>query len=165
MQTHSKQSRPDATFQVVAAPLRPAQAPADRYFGLYRLSNLSIRNAIHDMTIEGNSPLALPLQVGRIDAVTSALGDWANEYPKDPWLPSTIVRFETFLHSKQEPQYDRQALSLLYFLTSHFPGTWYAKYARLHLEAFDLLPNLDLAAAADTPVIVRNFPAIRGRWR
>jgi hypothetical protein len=133
-----------SSFTVIARPLATLEAPADVYFGLYKLSDLGVRNAISDMTIEGDSPLALPLQIGRISAVESALPDWANRYPHDPWLPSTIVKFSAFLVSKQVPEYDRSALAWLYLLETWYPDTWYGAYARAKLQAFDLLPNIDM---------------------
>ncbi|MDQ6767479.1 MAG: hypothetical protein M3Z41_06680 [Candidatus Eremiobacteraeota bacterium] len=136
------------TFQVIARPLPRIQAPADEYFGRYQLSNLSVRNAIHDMTIEGDSPLALPLQVERIAAVQSALAEWADKYPRDPWLPSAMVKFSTFLISKQQPQYERVAMALLSYLQWVYPQTWYGRYARAQLADFELLADIDLAAPA-----------------
>src|ERR1039457_6613889 len=62
---------------IVAQPLRPsAQAPADEYFGVQRLSNLGIRSMLHDMMIEGTSPLALPLQMQRMAGIESAFPPW-----------------------------------------------------------------------------------------
>ena len=132
------------TYQVIAPPLPPAQAPADEYFGRYKLSSLSVRTAIYDMTVEGDSPLALPLQVGRIAAVESALPEWADKYPHDPWLPSAMIKFSTFLMTKQEAEYDRAAFALLSYLKWVYPQTWYARYAERKLEDFDMHPNIDM---------------------
>ncbi len=120
------------------------EAPADEYFGRYRLSSLSVRNAIYDMTVEGNSPLALPLQAERIEAVRSAIAQWADEYPHDPWLPSSMVKFSALLIAKQEPAYDPTALALLSSLELSYPQTWYARYARSAIDGFEMLPNIDL---------------------
>jgi hypothetical protein len=135
---------PAATFRVIARPLGLGQAPADEYFGRYRLSSLGIRNAIRDMTIEGDSPLALPLQTERIAAVESALPAWADKYPRDPWVPSAIAKFAVFLISKRVPQCDRPAVALLSYLQLAYPQTWYASYAQAHLDALDMLPNIDM---------------------
>lgn len=143
-----------AWFVVNASPL--IAAPADEYFGEYQLSNLSVRTAIRDMTIEGTSPLALPGQRERIDAVQSALADWAGKYPNDPWLPSTMVRFAAFLRSKEQAQYDRTAFGFLVTLEAQYPRTWYARYAASQLAAFQLRPQFDLADGPD----VRKFPLV-----
>ncbi len=143
-------------FRISATPLPSVQAPADVYFGMYRLSNLSVRNAIHDMNIEGDSPLALPGQVERINAVQSALSDWELRYPRDPWLPDTMARFATFLIGKHTPQYDRVALGFLEELETLYPNTRYARFAEQELQNFDVLPEFDLGDGPD----VRRMPLI-----
>gem|GEM_PF-1771558 len=135
------------TFVISAAPIVWTQAPADMYFGAYRLSNLSVRNAIHDMEIEGNSPLALPGQIERIAAVQSALAQWALRYPHDPWLPGTMLDFAMFLHGKQLPQYDRVALALFDELALSYPERPQGRAARTELESFALVPQVDLSVA------------------
>src|SRR5476649_967841 len=77
------------TYVVAARPISGAPAPADEYFGRFKLSFLGIRNIIHDMNIEGDSSLALPMQEARIREVAGSLGDWANRYPRDKWHPGT----------------------------------------------------------------------------
>ena len=136
--------RPHALYQVTARPLGFAQAPADEYFGRYKLSSLGVRNSIRDMTIEGESPLALPLQTERIAAIESALPAWADKYPHDPWVPSALAKFGVFLISKHVPQYDRVALAFLSYLLWSYPKTWYASYAQAHLDTLDMLPNIDM---------------------
>lgn len=154
----ARESRAAASdaFSINATPLLSIQAPADVYFGTYRLSNLSVRNAIHDMNIEGDSPLALPGQIERINAVQSALADWALRYPRDPWLPSTMARFATFLIGKHIPQYDRVALSFLEELTTLYPNTQYARLASTNLQDFEVLPEFNLRDGPD----VRSMPLI-----
>jgi len=137
------------TYAITAAPLTPASAPADEYFGRFKLSNLGVRNIIHDITIEGNSPLALPKQQTRIQSVQMAMADWASKYPRDRWLPGAIVRFATMLESKQQPQYDQAAFSLWSFLLQRYPNTWYSKYALNQLRKYDEVANIDMLAAPD----------------
>lgn len=150
------------TFTVSASPIRSVQAPADVYFGTYRLSNLSIRNAIHDMDIEGDSPLALPGQLERIAAVQSALTQWALLFPRDPWLPDTMRAFATFLLRKELPQYDRVAYSLLDELTLLYPATPAGHAAQGQLDGLTLLPQFDLSDAPGVrplPLIFESEPA------
>jgi len=130
-------------FQVVGQPLPRIEAPADEYFGRYRLSSLSVRNAISDMTIEGNSPLALPLQIERIEAVRSALPEWADRYPRDPWLQSSMFKFAEFLISKNDPAFSPAAMAFLSYLQWAYPRTWYATHARAVLADLVMLPDMD----------------------
>lgn len=141
-------ARADDAFIVTATQPASVQAPADVYFGPYRLSNLSVRNAIHDMDVEGDSPLALPGQVERITAVEAALAQWSLAYPRDPWLPPSIHAFASFLLGKGLPQYDRVAFALLDELTLRYGASADGKAASDELAAFSMLPQFDLATAA-----------------
>lgn len=131
-------------YSIVATPLRGGEAPVDEYFGRYQLSSLSIRTAISDMTIEGNSPLALPLQVERIQAVRSALPQWAQAYPRDPWVPSTTYRFAQFLIGKRIGSFDAAALGYLSYLVWAYPRTPYARQAQDAIDSLDMVPAFDL---------------------
>jgi len=133
----------DAAFEVIARPLAPVEAPADEYFGRYRLSSLSVRNAISDMLIEGNSPLALPLQMGRIEAVRSALPDWALAYPRDPWVPSTTLSFAKFLISKSVPALYPSALAFLSYVVDVYPHTPFAAQAQNAIDELPMFPDMD----------------------
>jgi hypothetical protein len=134
-------------FAVSATPLAaPAQAPADRYFGVQRLSNLGVRNMVHDMVLEGTSPLALPEQLGRIDGVTSALADWLEHYPSDRWLPSAMLEFVTFLQSKQQPFTDDLAFGYLYYVSMRYAGRQPARWADQILATYRLVPPFDMSS-------------------
>ena len=137
------------TYKVIAAPLTEPSAPADEYFGRLKLSNLGIRNIIHAITVEGNSPLALPGQVTRIQAVRDSMADWADKYPRDSWLPGTIVKFATLLESKQQPSYDETAISLFWLLVEHYPKTWYSKFAARQLANYEEVPPMDMLTSPD----------------
>lgn len=131
-------------YRVVATPLRGGEAPVDEYFGRYRLSSLSIRNAISDMTIEGNSPLALPLQIERIDAVRSALPLWAQAYPHDPWVPTATYKFAQFLTGKRIGSFDAAALGFWSYLVWAYPRTLYASQAQTAIDGLDMVPAFDV---------------------
>ena len=135
-----------ATYVVTARAHPRIEAPADEYFGTYRLSTLSVRNAIYDMTVEGDSPLALPLQRERIAAVRSALVAWAEKYPLDPWLPSAMVKFSNFLIAKAQPEYDVSAQAFLSYLAFGNSKTWYARFATAKLSGLEIRPNIDMLA-------------------
>jgi hypothetical protein len=135
------------TFFVAARPIARAPAPADEYFGRYKLSFLGIRNIIRDMNIEGDSPLALPLQEGRIHEVAGSLADWANRYPRDKWLPGTTASFVRFLERKDDAASALLAADLIAYLNDRFAATrsgkWYAALAAAHVP----VTGVDLTAA------------------
>jgi hypothetical protein len=135
------------TYFVAARPIARAPAPADEYFGRYKLSFLGIRNIIRDMNIEGDSPLALPLQEGRIHEVAGSLADWANRYPRDKWLPGTTASFVRFLERKDDAASALLAADLIAYLNDRFAttrsGKWYAALAAAHVP----VTGVDLTAA------------------
>ena len=133
------------SFAVHGRPVSGAPAPADEYFGRFKLSFLGIRNIIRDMNTEGDSSLALPIQEGRIHEVAGSLADWANRYPRDKWLPTTISSFVRFLERKQSPDTALIAADYIAYLNDRFAATpsakWYAALAAAHnpVVAVDLL--------------------------
>ena len=131
------------TFQATARPFTPALAPADEYFGRFKLSNLGMRNIIHDMNVEGDSPLALPLQQLRIHEVAGALSDWSNRYPRDKWLPGTTASFVKFLERKQTPETAEIAVGYAVYLVDRFNGTPSARWYVTLLSAHSAVPDVD----------------------
>jgi hypothetical protein len=76
-------------------------APADQYFGHYRLSVLGIANTIKDADARiaetGQAPSMID---GPLAFVTDALHAWQARYPHDPWLPKDIYALEVvYLHA------------------------------------------------------------------
>lgn len=135
------------TYLVTARPITRAPAPADEYFGRYKLSFLGMRNIIRDMNIEGDSPLALPLQEGRIHEVAGSLADWANRYPRDKWLPGTTASFVRFLERKNDAGSALLAADLIAYLNDRYAGTrtgkWYAALSAAHVP----VSGVDMTAA------------------
>ncbi len=155
-------------IQIVAQPLRPpAQAPADEYFGVQRLSNLGIRSMLHDMMIEGTSPLALPLQMQRIAGIESAFPPWLEKYPDDSWLPREMIDFAIFLQSKQQPFTDDLAAGYLMYLSLRFPTASAGRTAAKMLAAYEPVAPFDILTipnpALHTNVPDYMFPKIRRR--
>jgi hypothetical protein len=120
---------PGTLVNVTAQPLTATNAPADEYFGKFKLSNLGIRNIIRAFRIEGNSPLALPIQRARILAVDLALVDWGEKYPRDLWLIGTTFGFADVLSMKQDIDTDAIAINLLLRTSQRFENTKYEKTA------------------------------------
>jgi hypothetical protein len=135
------------TYLVAARPIARAPAPADEYFGQYKLSFLGIRNIIHDMNIEGDSPLALPLQEGRIHEVAGSLADWANRYPRDKWLPGTTASFVRFLERKNDAGSALLAADLIAYLNDRFASTRSGKFYAALAAAHVPVSGVDLTAA------------------
>ena len=131
---------------IVTYPLKPpVQAPADEYFGRQKLSNLGMRNIVHDMTIEGTSPLALPKQIGRMVAIEDALMDWSEKYPSDRWLPGEMYWFARFLQTKQQAFTDDIAIGYFMYLDERFPNAQIGKKAANSLAQYQETIPFDIS--------------------
>jgi hypothetical protein len=65
-------------------------APADEYFGPFRVSILEIRNRLIGFERDTSADLARHLRA--IDNVELAIEDWHHRYPRDPWIHGFSVR-------------------------------------------------------------------------
>jgi hypothetical protein len=139
------------TVTVSEHPLTPAAAPADEYFGRLKLSNLGIRNIIRAFRVEGNSPLALPIQRGRMEAVDSAIVDWSDKYPRDPWLSGVIFGFADVLSIKHDPETDAMAIDLLLRESQRNEGTRYERRALAAISAMHPVHLVDWSVAPIDP--------------
>jgi hypothetical protein len=70
-------------------------APADEYFGRYKLSVLGIANTIRDAgaRIDSGSDPGNML-TGPLSFVTDAIKDWQQQYPGDPWIAKDLLALE-----------------------------------------------------------------------
>jgi hypothetical protein len=124
-----------AVLAVAARPLPPQNAPADQYFGRLKLSNLGVRNIIHALSVEGRSPLALPLERTRIMGVESAIAQWSDEYPRDTWLRGAMLSFAGVMAGKGDVDTDRIAIDLYLQTSMRFPNTRWSKLANAQLAS------------------------------
>jgi len=141
-------------------------APADQYFGRLKLSNLGIRNIIHALAVEGSSPLALPLERTRIMGVHSAILEWGDSFPRDPWLKNSVLNFAYVLVSKHDPDTDMIALDLLLQASQRFRNTPYAKTVLARAGSIQPTDSIDWSIVPfdiPTPSEVAEFNAGRGR--
>jgi len=120
---------------ITARPLPPPDAPADQYFGKLKLSYLGVRNIIHALAVEGNSPLALPLQRSRIMGVESAIAAWGNAYPRDTWLRGVMFSFAGVMSQKHDVDTDRIAIDLLLEASDRYSDSRWAKTALARVRA------------------------------
>ena len=137
------------SVSVVARPMSPLKMPADVYFGRFKFSNLEVRNTVHDLRIQGVSPLAIQQQRFHIEEALEALAAWMDEYPLDPWLPGTILGLADQMHARAQPDYDLRSLFLLYYLSEHFHGHYFGQQADARLNGFAPAPNDDITTTFD----------------
>jgi len=125
-------------------PLAASSAPVDEYFGPQRLSNLGMRNMLHFMTLEGTSPLALPGQMANIEGLSAGLAEWADKYPRDRWLPDSILKFAEFLQSKARPFTDVAAVGYLLLLEDRYAATPAGREAAKIVQTYHHTPDFDV---------------------
>jgi hypothetical protein len=139
---------------VDARPLTPTDAPADEYFGRFKLSNIGVRNLIHAFAVEGNSSLALPIQRPRIEEVDSALIDWGEKYPRDPWLVRSIMHFADILATKHDVETDAMAVNLLLQASLRYRNTKFEQLAVAKVRAMRPASGIDLGVQfIDAPTL------------
>ena len=136
-----------------------AAAPADRYFGKLKMSALRIRyetmqlaKRYHDGRLSGDQTIHL------LTLTEDAFEQWAQRYPKDPWLASTGVTMARLYQELPGQQARDRAVKLYTYVKSQFPTTVYARESRdaLHrgvaVKAAQPQGEPTLAPATPSPV-------------
>ncbi|MBV8530146.1 MAG: hypothetical protein JO104_02430 [Candidatus Eremiobacteraeota bacterium] len=110
-------------------------APADRYFGSLKMSALRIRYETMQLKKRYETHELLPEQAEHLLLLTeNALHQWAKQYPKDPWLPSTAYAMAgLYAELPGELARDR-AVALFGYVKSSFPTSSYARESRDQLH-------------------------------
>jgi hypothetical protein len=151
------------TLSIDAHPLTPQNAPADEYFGRLKLSNLGVRNIIHAMAVEGNSPLALPLQRTRIMGVHTAIVEWGDAFPRDPWLRRVVLNFTDLLAQKHDVETDAIAIDLLLQASHRFRDTAYERMALSRANALAPTSTVDWTIVPYQPTYADSLELHVGR--
>lgn len=127
-------------------------APADEYFGHYKLSVLGIANAIRDAGTRidgGGDPHALI--GGPLSYVADALHDWEQQYPSDPWIAKDLLALEAvYLHVSSDEGF-RLASQTEAWLIADYPDTDQAAQGRSEL-ADNRIPYMPQQTLAQRPI-------------
>ena len=96
-----------ALFAVLALQAQPAYAhtnayavaPADEYFGRYKMSILGVRNTLRDVDARlRTNPAIAGTVIGMIDLTEDAIKDWERKYPHDTWIPKSLLGLVSVYH-------------------------------------------------------------------
>jgi hypothetical protein len=100
-----------------------ALAPADEYFGHYKLSVLGIANTIRDVgrRLEDGRD-ATAMIYGPLAFVTDAIRDWERAYPHDPWIAKDLFALEVVYLRAQAPEAMSLARRTERWLIRDFPN-------------------------------------------
>lgn len=115
--------------------LGAATAPADRYFGKLKMSALRIRYETMQLKKRYETHELLPDQTLHLLLLTEdAFQDWARQYPKDSWLPSTGYAMALLYDELPGSIARDHATALFVYVKSNFPKTVYARESRDQLH-------------------------------
>lgn len=109
-------------------------APADEYFGHYRLSVLGIANTIRDAGArldEGRA--AQPIVDGPLAFANDAIHAWQSRFPNDPWIARDLLALEVaYVHAG--PRGTELARQTETWLVHDYPDAPEARDARVALN-------------------------------
>lgn len=137
------------TFILLAASSLPAfaqsaLAPADEYFGRYRLSVLGINNLIRDAGARAHDPDAAASMIGGpLAFATDGLRDWESKYPADTWIPRMLYALEIDYLNIGTPESLALAGKTGAWLSHDYPNSPSAVDGRLALNQAGIGPAPD----------------------
>jgi hypothetical protein len=109
-------------------------APADEYFGHYKMSVLGIANTIRDAGARmdsGSDPSTM--LSGPLSYVTDAIKDWEAQYPADPWIAKDLMALEDVYLRVPTDDGFKLASQTEAWLSADFPDSEYAAKGRSEL--------------------------------
>ena len=110
-------------------------APADEYFGRLKMSILGIGNTIRDMrTRVENDASRTPSIFGALAMTEDAIHDWESKYPRDTWIPRSLLALEACYLSADGDRARDLAIRTEAWLRHDFPGSTYASQGRYALN-------------------------------
>ncbi|HEY2553973.1 MAG TPA: hypothetical protein VGI15_01880 [Candidatus Cybelea sp.] len=110
-------------------------APADQYFGKLNMSALRIRYETMQLKKRYETHQLLPEQAEHLLLLTQdAFTQWAREYPKDSWLPSTGYAIAALFAELPGATARNRAVALYVYVKTNFPSSSYAKASRTALH-------------------------------
>ena len=131
----STQSPSAPAKAVTASPKPPTKAPVDQYFGRFKWSVLQIRYETQFLTREINYHTVAPddaMHKARI--IEDTLFTWAQEYPRDTWLPQTSYGVALLFEAIPGPEAHDRAVHLLQRIAARYGTTRYGKQSKLALS-------------------------------
>lgn len=109
-------------------------APADEYFGHYKLSVLGIANTIRDAGARIDSTAdPRTMLTGSLSYVTDAIKDWEAQYPTDPWIAKDLLALEAVYLCVPSDEGFQLASQTEAWLIADYPNTDYAAQGRSQL--------------------------------
>ena len=129
-------------------PAALAVAPADEYFGPLAMSILGIRNALKDSAakLDADAKADCDATAKHVELIEVSVHAWETKYPKDSWLPRTVLALE-HVYARIHTDEGRQRATQT--------AAWLSKRYAKSKEAVALHDELAQAAAAPAPAEAR----------
>ena len=108
-------------------------APADEYFGRWKMSFLGINNTFRDAAISSGDHTTDPGIAHKVALAEDALDAWAKTYPRDPQLArtyflATVVERKIWIQANQQ-----RAWTYLNQLEQRFADTYFGRLVKKNL--------------------------------
>ena len=129
-------------------------APADEYFGAFKMSPLGIRLQIGILERNfGWRTMTDDQIIHDADLVEEALHAWQKKYPLDPWLPSASYHLEQLYELVQTENARTRATRTLHYIVQYWPKTKQGSLSKQQLaKGFPPLHEEPPMRATPTPV-------------
>ena len=125
-------------------------APADEYFGPLRLSIIGIRNSLAQTTLRLESAGFDDGDAFRsVSLVEASVRAWETKYPKDAWLPRTVLALHRVYRRMASESASLHAVDVAAWLLQKYPDSDEAHSLRAELAA-PLGPDGETAVSANT---------------
>ncbi|MGA9018900.1 MAG: hypothetical protein WB438_08220 [Candidatus Cybelea sp.] len=123
------------TCVVILAQLAVTNAPADEYFGKFKMSALRVRYETMQLKKRYETHQLLPEQAQHLLLLTEdSFDQWAARYPDDPWLASTGLLIAALYAELPGDVAREHAVKLYVYVKVHFPHSRYAAESRASLH-------------------------------
>ncbi len=147
-----------------ATPKPSKNAPGDRYFGRFHWSVLQLRYEIQFLKKQIGYRTVAPgdaLHDARI--MEDTLFAWAEEFPRDSWLPQTTYGLEQVMETIPLPEAHDRATHLLQRIVARYDNTPYGKQSQLALDnGIPEAAGYDVVTPPPTPVAASPSPSPSG---
>jgi hypothetical protein len=109
-------------------------APADEYFGRLKLSILGVRNTLRDLgaRADADPPHAATI-LGPIGFTEDAIHEWEKKYPRDTWLPTSILALERDYAKVDSDEGRSRTLATMMWLVHDYPTSAAGKLGKSEL--------------------------------
>ncbi len=129
-----------------ARPPLARMAPADQYFGPFRLSPLGVGNEIVRINSYLDAGWGERMATEALN-VASALEDWQHQYPRDPTLPRHLFELYSLLDRIGAPSLGAEAANLRTILLVQYAGSPQARDLSRSLASLSSAPATSASPA------------------